>query len=192
MKNNISCTSKHPAYYNDQTLLTLAKNISLMVFDLDGVFTDGGLYFDPNGGLHKRFDVQDGLGIMIAREAGLKVAVITGQDSEAAAARMKMLKITDYYYGFVDKRDSIHNLRQKYDLEWSQISYLGDDWIDLAPMNMVGLPAAVHNAQLEVQAAARLLTRAPGGRGAVREFIQFILHAQNKLQPLLDRFSNPN
>lgn len=192
MKYNVSRTSAAPGYYDDPELLALAKNIALMVFDLDGVFTDGGLYFDPGGGLHKRFDVQDGLGILMAREAGLKVAVITGQDSEAAAARMKMLKITDYYYGFVDKRDSIHNLRMKYDLEWSQISYLGDDWVDLAPMNMVGLPAAVHNAQPEVRAAARMLTRAPGGRGAVREFIKFILHAQNKLQPLLDRFSNPN
>lgn len=183
--------SGYPEYFKDQTLLDLAKKVTTLVFDIDGVFTDGGLYLDPAGNLSKRFDVQDGLGIVLARKAGFRIAVITGQKSEAVSMRMEILKITDYYAGYIDKRDSIAHLKDKYQLEWSQMAYLGDDWIDLPPMLCVGLPVAVQNALPEVKQHAKIVTTAQGGHGAVREFTSFMLHSHNKLQTIIETFTKP-
>lgn len=167
----------------------LAKHIRVLVLDCDGVLTDGGLYYDENGNFAKRFDVQDGLGIKVAQEAGIVVAVITGLNSPAVKKRVEDLGIDDYYAGFLDKLDSIDEIRRKYDCEWRNMAYLGDDWVDIKPMQRVGLPMAVANAQPEVIDLAKLVTKCEGGKGAVREAIRFILNAKGQLKQAVARWS---
>ncbi len=169
----------------------LAKNIRILVLDVDGVLTDGGLYYDLQNQVMKRFNAQDGLGIKIALSAGIEIAVITGLDSKAVANRVKDLGITKYYSGFMDKRGCLEKIRGSLNADWSQVAYLGDDWVDLSAMSMVGLPMAVFNAQPEVKAIAKFITTAHGGQGAVREVIRHILMAQGKYEALLDAWSRP-
>lgn len=165
---------------------TLAKNIKVIILDCDGVLTDGGLYYDNEGNVTKRFNVLDGLGIKAAQACDLVVGVITGLDAKSVAARMNNLGITDYYAGHLKKMVCIEKIREKYDLEWQQIAYVGDDWIDLAPMRKVGLPIAVANAMPEVKEVAVLQTEAAGGHGAVREALNFIMNAQGKLEGIVN------
>lgn len=168
-----------------------AADIRLLVLDVDGVLTDGGLYYDLQNQVMKRFDVQDGLGIKIAQKAGIQVAVITGLDSPAVAARMRDLGITDYFAGYLDKRVCLEELRERHSLKWEQMAYLGDDWVDLTVMDMVGLPLAVANAQPEVKNIANYVTTAKGGQGAVREIIRHLLMAQGKYEAVLAAWAHP-
>ena len=168
-----------------------ATDIRLLVLDVDGVLTDGGLYYDLQNQMMKRFDVQDGLGIRIAQEAGITVAVITGLVSRAVELRVRDLGITDYYAGYLDKRACLEEIRARYNLKWEQMAYLGDDWVDLSVMDMVGLPLAVANAQPEVKNIANYVTTAKGGQGAVREIIRHLLMAQGKYEAVLAAWSHP-
>lgn len=168
-----------------------AEDIRLLVLDVDGVLTDGGLYYDLQNQVMKRFDVQDGLGIKIAQQTGIIVAVITGLVSKAVESRVKDLGITDYFAGFHDKRNCLEEIRQRHNLDWKHIAYLGDDWVDLSVMAMVGLPLAVANAQPEVKNIASYVTTARGGQGAVREVIRHLLVAQGKYDAVLAAWSHP-
>ncbi|MGE4551748.1 MAG: KdsC family phosphatase [Desulfovibrionaceae bacterium] len=160
----------------------LASKVKLLVLDVDGVLTDGGLYYDAEGRIMKRFDVQDGLGMKMAQEAGLKLAVITGLDSPAVSARIRELGVTDYHFGHTHKPPLLESIRVKHGLEFAQMAYLGDDWVDVSVMRMVGLPLAVANAQPEVKRLAAWVTGRGGGHGAVREAIAFILEARGLLE----------
>lgn len=164
----------------------LAKDIKVIVLDCDGVLTDGGLYYDNDGNVTKRFNVLDGLGIKAAQACDLIVGVITGLDAKSVATRINDLGITDYYAGHLKKMTCIEEIKEKYNLDWHQIAYIGDDWIDLAPMRAVGLPIAVANAMPEVKEIAVLQTEASGGHGAVREALNFIMHAQGKLEGIIN------
>ena len=168
-----------------------ALDIRLLVLDVDGVLTDGGLYYDLQNQVMKRFDVQDGLGIQIAQQAGITVAVITGLVSRAVEIRVRDLGIKDYYAGYLDKRACLEEIRARYNLRWEQMAYLGDDWVDLSVMDMVGLPLAVANAQPEVKNIANYVTTAKGGQGAVREVIRHLLMAQGKYEAVLAAWSHP-
>ncbi len=168
-----------------------AASVRMLVLDVDGVLTDGGLYYDLQNQVMKRFDVQDGFGIRMAIKAGIGVSVITGLDSAAVSNRVKDLGIQDYYAGFQDKRQCLEEIRKKYNFEWSNMAYLGDDWIDLSVMHMVGLPMAVANAQPEVKAIAKYVTSARGGQGAVREVIRHLLMAHGKYDEVLATWSHP-
>lgn len=165
---------------SSQTATRIAK-VRMLVLDVDGVLTDGGLYYGPDGAMSKRFNVQDGLGINLARFCGIRVAVITGQDQPCVAARLQYLGIEDYYPGFMSKCESYETVRQKYGLSHEETAFVGDDWIDLPVMHRVGAPFAVSNAQPEVKAAALYTTCAHGGNGAVREIVRLILHSQGQL-----------
>lgn len=155
--------------------------VKLLILDVDGVLTDGGLYYTEDGSVTKRFNVQDGLGIGLARRSGLRVAVITGQDKPSVAARMRDLRVDDYYPGLIDKRESYETLRQQYGLEPEEVAFLGDDWVDLPVMRLVGVPLAVANAQPEVAARALYVTKQRGGHGAVRETVRLILFCRGEL-----------
>ena len=168
-----------------------ALDIRVLVLDVDGVLTDGGLYYDLQNQVMKRFDVQDGLGIKIAQAAGISVAVITGLVSKAVEIRVRELGISDYYAGYLDKRACLEEIREKHNLSWEQMAYLGDDWVDLSVMDMVGLPLAVANAQPEVKQIANYVTTAKGGQGAVREIIRHLLMAQGKYEAVLAAWSHP-
>ncbi len=167
----------------------LAKNVRMLVLDVDGVLTDGGLYYSGEGLLAKRFNVQDGLGIKLAQAAGIIVAVITGMHSDAAEARIRALGIEEYHSGFRQKLGLMQELLEKYNLTPEQAAFLGDDWVDLGPLRLVGLPMAVANAQPEVKQVAKLITDAKGGNGAVREAVRFILGAQGRLASLLEEWA---
>lgn len=156
----------------------LAAKIELLVLDVDGVLTDGGLYYDPEGNVTKRFDVQDGLGIKIGQSAGLKFAVITGLNHGSVESRVKELGIEEYHAGHLRKVPLLQGIAKRLKLEMDQIAYIGDDWVDAAPMGLVGLPIAVPNAQPEILEIAEWVTHAQGGHGAVREAIHFILKAR--------------
>ena len=159
-----------------------ALKIKLLVLDADGVLTDGGLYYDAQGRIMKRFNVQDGLGLKLAMAAGLEVAVITGLNSGAVEKRIRELGITDYYSGSPHKMPFIRQLSREKNLEFTQMAYLGDDWVDAGPMHCVGLPMAVANAQPEIRKLAIWTSTEKGGHGAVRQAVRFILQAQGRLK----------
>lgn len=161
-----------------------AKNVRLVVLDVDGVLTDGGLYYDASGCALKRFDVQDGLGIKLAAGLGLEFAVITGLESPSVRRRVTELGIQHYYPGHTRKVPLLTDIATKTGIPFAHMAYVGDDWVDAAPMSKVGLPIAVANARPEILKLAAWVTSARGGRGAVREAVDFILRAQGKLDSL--------
>ncbi|MEW5773149.1 MAG: HAD hydrolase family protein [Thermodesulfobacteriota bacterium] len=166
-----------------------AARIRLLVLDVDGVLTDGGLYYGPDGVAMKRFHVQDGLGIKLAQAAGLVVAVISGLDSPAVAARMRELGVSDYHAGHRNKIPLLEGICAKHGLTLEETAFLGDDWVDAAPLSRVGLPMAVANAQPEILARAAWISTRPGGQGAVREAVRFLLESQGKLDGLWAEWS---
>ncbi|MDD2218889.1 MAG: HAD hydrolase family protein [Desulfoplanes sp.] len=161
-----------------------AAKVRMLVLDVDGVLTDGGLYYDAEGRILKRFNVQDGLGIKVAQRADIQIAVISGLDSLAVATRVKELGITYYYPGHHHKIPVLKKISKKSGIDLSAMAYLGDDWVDVGPMENVGLPMAVANAQPEILNLAAWTSRARGGHGAVREAIRFLLESQGKLEKI--------
>lgn len=152
-----------------------AAKIRCLLLDVDGVMTDGGLYYSARGQEMKRFNAQDGYGIVRAREAGLVVCIISGRSTPIIDARAKILKIKDVYQGADDKVAAMRKIQKKYGHADEEFAYIADDLFDLPLLQVVGLSAAPCNARPEVRRAVDLVTRVPGGEGAVREFIDFIL-----------------
>ena len=165
-----------------------AKNIKLLIFDVDGVLTSGQLIFSHSGDALKFFHVQDGLGITAAHKAGLKTAIITGRESEMVRLRGAELNITDVYQGKMNKVAALTELTAKHGLNLNQVAYAGDDLNDLPVMIRVGLACAVANAVPEVKAHAHFITTQQGGQGAVREIIEFILKAQGKWDDIVNSY----
>jgi 3-deoxy-D-manno-octulosonate 8-phosphate phosphatase (KDO 8-P phosphatase) len=153
----------------------LAKNIRLVIFDMDGVFTDGSMYFGNDGNEYKAFNSQDGHGIVTLIRTGIKVAIITGRKSQIVLSRANELGIEYVYQGYNDKLIAYHELKQTLNLEDAQIAYVGDDVVDLPVMLQVGLAIAVKNAHPSVKQHVQWRTRRKGGYGAVRDVCDFIL-----------------
>lgn len=166
-----------------------AKRVKLIIFDVDGVLTDGGIYIGETGELFKPFYCRDGLAITLARQNGLKTAIITGRSSKQVQMRAKDLSIDAVWQGCSDKREAYAELKQKFNLCDEDICYVGDDLIDLPVMVQVGLSAAVGDAVPEVRARAHLVTDFYGGRGAVRQVIEFIFKAQGKWDNIVEQYS---
>lgn len=166
-----------------------ARLIRLLITDVDGVLTDGGLYYDSAGAVSKRFNVQDGLGIRVAQASGLEIGVMTGLASKAVETRVRELGIVEYFAGFKEKDKLLHDLSKRRNLALHEIAFLGDDWVDAGVMRLVGFPVAVANAQPEIKRRAMVVTKAGGGHGALREIIRFILRAQRSLSSQWDRWS---
>jgi 3-deoxy-D-manno-octulosonate 8-phosphate phosphatase (KDO 8-P phosphatase) len=157
---------------------SLAGRVALLVLDVDGVLTDGRLWFGAEGEVLKAFNVRDGLGIKRLRSAGIDVAIISGRSSPAVAARMRELGVAEVMQGVDDKGAALAALLARRGLSGEECACLVDDTPDLPMMRAVGLPAAVADAEPEVIAAARHVTRRPGGAGAVREFCDWLLAAR--------------
>jgi len=158
-----------------------AANIKLVAFDIDGVMTDGGLHYTDDGHELKTFNVQDGLGVVLLRRAGIKVAIITGRTSNVVNCRAKDLGVEHVFHGVGDKGAVSAQLLEQLGLQWSELAFMGDDLIDLPAMTRCGLAIAPANARPVVKERAHMVTDASGGKGAVREAIEFILAAQGKL-----------
>lgn len=162
-----------------------AKGVKLLALDVDGILTDGGLYYDAEGLAVKRFDVADGVGVKLLQAAGIRVALITGMDSASVVRRAATLEITDCCHGSLDKVASMTELMQKYGLDWPQLAFAGDDWMDLPLLRRVGLALSVAGAQPEVRAMVHYVSPLQGGRGAMRQLARQILAAQGRLEELL-------
>ena len=159
--------------------MTPAVEIALVVLDVDGVLTDGRLWYGPDGETLKAFNVRDGHGIKSLVAAGVGVAVISGRRSAALMARMRELGVADVAQGVSDKARALAELLKRKAIDPRCVACLVDDTPDLGLMAAVGMPAAVADAHPEVLAAAKHVTRAAGGHGAVREFCDFLLAARD-------------
>lgn len=155
--------------------MTAAAGISLLVLDVDGVLTDGRLWFGPGGEALKAFHVRDGHGIRMLQAAGIRVAVLSGRRSTAVVERMRELGVAEVTQGVGDKARALGELLERTSIQPHQVACLADDTPDLPVMAAVGLPAAVADAHPAVLAAAAHVTRARGGCGAVREFCDWLL-----------------
>ena len=158
-----------------------ASRIRLLILDVDGVLTDGGLQFDNRGEEYKTFNSLDGHGIRMLLDSAIEVAIITGRQSEIVGHRMKDLGVQHIYQGCRDKLAAYESLLQVIDLEPAQVAYVGDDLPDLPIMQRVGFAIAVNNAHTFVKQNCDWVTTLSGGRGAVREVTDFILQAQSLL-----------
>lgn len=166
-------------------LLLKAQGIRVAFFDVDGVLTDGGLYFTETGETIKRFNTLDGQGIKLLQRAGITPAVITGRDSKPLRVRLAALGIEHVHYGTEDKRPAAEQTLKTLALDWTQAAMMGDDWPDLPVMRRCAMACAPHNAHAEVKAVAQYVTSASGGAGAVREFCDLLLIASGKYASLL-------
>jgi 3-deoxy-D-manno-octulosonate 8-phosphate phosphatase (KDO 8-P phosphatase) len=160
-----------------------ASRIRLLVLDVDGVLTDGGLHYGPSGEDAKRFHVQDGLAMAEARRAGLTLAVVSGRTSKAVARRMAELGISEVHQGVKDKCAVLADLMTRFGLDRAQVAVMGDDVNDLRTMRRAGLALAPHNAVREVRAVADWVSRRAGGQGAVREALELLLRARRAWPP---------
>lgn len=177
-----------PATSNQPDINDKAKRISLLVLDVDGVLSDGRLYFGNSGEEIKNFHIHDGLGIKLLARGGIDTAIITGRSSAIVARRAENLGITHVMQGREDKLQALEELRQTLSIDLGQIAYMGDDLPDLAAIRRVGLGLTVANANIVVRRHADWISSHNGGDGAVREACEMILSAQGKLQALIDDY----
>ena len=154
-----------------------ARRVRLLCVDVDGVLTDAGMYYGPDGEVLKKFNTRDGMGLARVRDLGVAVAIISGEDSAIVHARAAKLRIDDVFCNAADKRAVIDELRAKHCLELAQVAFIGDDLNDLAALECVGLACAVADAAEAVQAVAHYVTRRRGGDGAVREVCELLIAA---------------
>jgi len=167
-----------------------AKHIKLFLCDVDGVLTDGSIFIGGEREF-KRFNIRDGLGLVLARRAGLKVGWVSARPSLATKLRADELKI-DFLVqqgDAISKTAAIENLLAQEKLSWAETCFVGDDIIDLGPLTRAGLAVAVGDAVSEAKAAAHFTTKAIGGRGAVREAMQMILSAQGQWRQFVEKYS---
>jgi len=166
------------------------RRIKLFLCDVDGVLTDGSIFIGGEREF-KRFNIRDGLGLVLARRAGLKVGWVSARPSLATKLRAEELKI-DFLVQQGDnlsKTAAIEQLLAKENLNWNEVCFVGDDIIDLGPLTRAGLAVAVGDAVAEARAAAHYVTKNAGGRGAIRETLELILKAQGKWQRFIDQYS---
>lgn len=172
------------------TLQDRCTAIEMLVADVDGVLTAGGIVHGSGGMEMKQFHVRDGSGLKVWHQAGKLSALITGRNSAAVDVRAAELGIPFVVQGAAEKLAAYRGLLERTGLPAGAVCYLGDDLPDLPPMHRCGLAAAVADACAEVRAAAHYVTRAPGGRGAVREVIELILRCQGRWQRVVDELRN--
>lgn len=170
-------TPPGPALAFDPALLLAAQGVRVAFFDVDGVLTDGGLYISAEGETLKRFHTLDGHGLKLLRRVGITPCVISGRDSAALRQRLAALGITHLRLGTEDKLPAAQSLLAELNLGWTQAAAMGDDWPDLPLLHRAAFACAPPSAHAEVLAAARHITRAGAGAGAVRELCDLLLMA---------------
>jgi 3-deoxy-D-manno-octulosonate 8-phosphate phosphatase (KDO 8-P phosphatase) len=175
-----------PSLHFDPELLLKAQGIRVVFFDVDGVLTDGGLYFSEQGEAHKRFHTLDGHGLKLLQRASITPVVITGRDSKALRVRLTALGIEHAHFGTEDKRPAAEQTLHTLGLTWAQAAAMGDDWPDLPMLTRCGFACAPLNAQAEVLSVADFVTARAGGDGAVRELCDLLLVAGGHYVKLFD------
>ena len=170
----------------------VARRIRLVGLDVDGVLTDNGLYVGMVQGVPaelKRFDIQDGIGIVLLRLAGIRVVLLSGRRSEATELRGEELAVDACVQGHhARKHPAFAALLERFGVAWDEAAFLGDDLPDVPVLRSVGLPVAVANATGDARAVACHVTTAAGGRGAVREFVETLLRARGEWEATVERY----
>ncbi len=169
-------------------LLNRIKRLKLLVLDVDGVLTDGRLYFDDNGKEYKCFHARDGHGIKLLNQSGVEVAVISGRNSQSVSLRMQSLGVKHVYQGHENKRAAFAEILDHLNLTADQAAHVGDDVLDLPVMRQVGFAVAVADANFAVKQHAHWCTQSPGGLGAVREVCDLIMQVQGTFEPMLQTY----
>jgi 3-deoxy-D-manno-octulosonate 8-phosphate phosphatase (KDO 8-P phosphatase) len=176
---------------NENEKLRRAASIKMVVFDVDGVLTDGSIMLDASGSEIKRFNVKDGSGMKFLRRSGLRLAIISGRESAAVEARASDLGIEYVYQGCKQKLPAYEDLKKRAGLDDDEIAYIGDDLPDVPVMRRCGLAVAVADAVGETRSAAHHVTAAVGGKGAARELAEWLLRAQGRWEAILSRYFPP-
>ncbi len=161
-------------------LRSRALKIKLAVFDVDGVMTDGGMIYDENGLSYKIFNAKDGQGIAMLMKSGIKTAIITAKESNSVKARFEDLGMTKLYMGQKNKTVAMQEMLKEFDLDYSQVAYMGDDLPDIAVLREAGLASCPSDAVSEVKEICHFISSKRGGRGAVRELTDLIYKTQAK------------
>jgi 3-deoxy-D-manno-octulosonate 8-phosphate phosphatase (KDO 8-P phosphatase) len=172
-----------------------ARRVKVLLYDVDGVLTNGDITIIPDGNGHgtevKSFSAHDGMGISVARLAGLKIGFVTKRNSQVVAIRARDLKIDHVYQGQHHKTDALAKIIAAEGCSLDEIAYVGDDIIDLPVMRLVGFAIATANARAQVKAMAHYITPLPGGQGAGRDAIDFILTAKGVLESTIEAYLDP-
>lgn len=175
----------------DQHLaMSKAKHVRLLLLDVDGVMTDGRLFYSHDGKESKMFNTQDGFGLRLILESDIQTGIITARRSEVVAKRAEELQMSYVYQGARSKLDAYKDIMKQSGLKPFEICYMGDDWLDLVLLKRVGFSAAPANAVPEVKEIAHYLTNKTGGHGAVREVCNFLLESRDLLADRLQDYLN--
>jgi YrbI family 3-deoxy-D-manno-octulosonate 8-phosphate phosphatase len=172
------------------SLPDLCRNIELILSDVDGVLTDGGIWYDNQGVELKGFHIRDGLGIKLWQRAGFRFGLLTARTSHIVKLRAQELGIEIVRQGFENKLPVARDILHELDLAPQQVCYIGDDLTDLPVIRHVGLGVAVADAAAELRSAAAYVTESPGGRGAVRELVELILKAKGRWDEVIQRYAS--
>ena len=172
----------------DSKLKARVQKIKLVIFDVDGVMTDGSLFIGDDGQEYKMFNTQDGLGMRLLKKSGIKLAIITGRNSNSVLIRAENLEVDYFYQGISDKKEAFTDLIKKTGLKAEECAFMGDDIVDLPPMLQSGLAITVPAGHDEVKKIAHFITEKIAGYGAVREACDFIMKAQGTYNSIIAPF----
>jgi 3-deoxy-D-manno-octulosonate 8-phosphate phosphatase (KDO 8-P phosphatase) len=169
-----------------------ASRVRLLVFDVDGVLTDGGLFYGDGGEVMKRFDVKDGHGLVLAREAGLRTAILTARSSSIVEVRGRELGLSAVFQGRKNKAAGFRELLAQLGASPEECAYMGDDLNDLGPLSMAGLSACPSDAAPEVRQEVHYVARNRGGHGAARELVELCLKASGRWEATVQHMRDPD
>lgn len=190
MRTRVREKAEAPVDESRKLALAKAKEIKLVLLDVDGVLTSGNLLYSGGSAESKSFNTQDGFGLRLLLEAGIATGVITARKSEVVQRRAEELRMTYIYQGAVNKNSAFREIMSQSCLKPFQIAYMGDDWLDLVLLQQVGLAVAPANGVKEVKEAAHYITERAGGSGAVRDLCDLIIEGQGKKDQLLQTYLN--
>lgn len=159
----------------NKTIAAKLKKIKLLAIDVDGVLTDAGAYYSENGIELKKFSVRDGMGMVLLRKAGFKVAIVTTEKTKIAEMRARRIQVDDLYQGVAKKVEAIEDLLKKYSLRWDEVAFIGDDINDVPVLQRVGFAAAPADATALNKKYAHYISTKNGGHGCVREICDMLL-----------------
>lgn len=171
-----------------EAVLARAKKIKVVIFDVDGVMTDGGLTIGDDGQEYKTFNSRDGLGMKLLKQTGVEMAIITGRTSQVVTQRAESTGIAHFYQGVDNKLEAFQDLVKKLNISPEQAAFMGDDIVDVPPMLRCGLAISVPSAPDSVKQRAHYVTLREGGRGAVREACELIMQAQGTFETQMAQF----
>ncbi|MBD3296643.1 MAG: HAD-IIIA family hydrolase [Candidatus Omnitrophica bacterium] len=171
-------------------IIEKAEKIKVLILDVDGVLTDGSLIYTRKGEEIKKFNVNDGLGVLLIRRAGIRTVILTAKASPMVRKRAKDLKVDKVFQNFHDKGAALKKILRKFRAGPEQICFIGDDVIDIPVLRRVGLAVSPPGAMHEAREVAHLITARPGGAGAVREVCELILRSQGKWIKAIERYKN--